>query len=189
MDRMTGTCRFRPRVSSVAIILSVLLLVLPGTARAAEGWQTYTHPQLGFSLSYPDGWAESKGPSGVVFMALGPLAAGGPTLRLNVNVTYEEIPASMNVEDYESQNESGLGMLFAGYRRLRSDRLMIGSYPAVVRYYTWKRGDGVELYQLQLVTLAGTRGYVVTGTTTTASTRLADEAKLLVSILLTFRPK
>jgi len=66
---------------------------------------------------------------------------------------------------------------------------MISSYAAVVRYYTWKRNDGVELYQMQLVTVAGSRGYVVTGTTTTASTRLADEAKLLVSILLTFRPK
>src|SRR2546428_6851070 len=66
---------------------------------------------------------------------------------------------------------------------------MISSYAAVVRYYTWKRNDGVELYQMQLVTVAGRRGYVVTGTTTTASTRLADEANLLVSILLTFRPK
>jgi len=30
---------------------------------------------------------------------------------------------------------------------------------------------------------------VVTGTTTTSSSRLADEAKLLISILLTFRPR
>lgn len=122
-------------------------------------------------------------------MALGPVAASAQNFRLNVNVTYEELPSGMNVENYEAQNEAGLGVLFTGYRRLRSDRLMIGAYPAVVRYYTWKRGDGVELYQMQLVTLAGNRGYVVTGTTTTASSHLADEAKLLVSILLTFRPK
>ena len=189
MDRMGHIRRFRQRAGSLAIFLSVLLLALPGTAQATAGWQTYTHPQMGFSLSYPDGWAETNGPSGVAFMALGPAAAGGQSFRLNVNVTSEELPSGINVEDYEAQNESGLGLLFTGYRRLRTDRLLIGSYPAVVRYYTWKRGDGVELYQLQLVTLAGSRGYVVTGTTTTASTRLADEAKLLVSILLTFRPK
>ncbi|MDR7509441.1 MAG: hypothetical protein QN207_06490, partial [Armatimonadota bacterium] len=57
-----------------------------------------------------------------------------------------------------------------------------------VRYYTWIRGDGVELYQMQLAAIAGTRGYVVTGTTAAASRRLAEEARLLVSILLTFRP-
>ncbi|HTE03614.1 MAG TPA: DcrB-related protein [bacterium] len=189
MDRMGNIRRFRRRAGSLAILLSTLLLALPGTAQATAGWQTYTHPQLGFSLSYPDEWVATNGPSGVVFMVLGPAAAGAQNFRLNVNVTSEELPSGINVEDYEAQNESGLGLLFTGYRRLRSDRLLIGSYPAVVRYYTWKRGDGVELYQLQLVTLAGSRGYVVTGTTTTASTRLADEAKLLVSILLTFRPK
>src|SRR2546430_5583818 len=155
MDRMGHIRRFRQRAGSLAIFLSVLLLATPGTAQATAGWQTYTHPQLGFSLSHPDGWAETNGPSGVAFMALGPAAAGGQSFRLNVNVTSEELPSGMNVEDYEAQNESGLGLLFTGYRRLRTDRLLIGSYPAVVRYYTWKRGDGVELYQLQLVTLAG----------------------------------
>src|SRR5207245_11362520 len=121
--------------------------------------------------------------------ALGPSSQRGQSFWLTGKVTPEELPSGSNVEDCEAPNESGLGLLFTGYRRLRTDRLLIGSYPAVVRYYTWKRGDGVELYQLQLVTLAGSRGYVVTGTTTTASTRLANEAKLLVSILLTFRPK
>ena len=189
MERASHIRRFRPTAPGLAVLLGVLLLVPPRTALATEGWQTFTHPELGFSLSYPDSWAETKGPSGVVFMALGPAPAGVLGFRMNVNVTHEEIPSGMNVEDYEAQNESGLGLLFAGYRRLRSDRLMISSYAAVVRYYTWKRNDGVELYQIQLVTVAGSRGYVVTGTTTTASTRLADEAKLLVSILLTFRPK
>src|SRR5438132_1395933 len=144
MDRMGHIRRFRQRAGSLAIFLSVLLLALPGTAQATAGWQTYTHPQLGFSLSYPDGWAETNGPSGVAFMALGPAAAGGQSFRLNVNVTSEELPSGMNVEDYEAQNESGLGLLFTGYRRLRTDRLLIGSYPAVVRYYTWKRGDCLD---------------------------------------------
>src|SRR5437773_9712794 len=63
MDRMGHIRRFRQRAGSLAIFLSVLLLALPGTAQATAGWQTYTHPQMGFSLSYPDGWAETNGPS------------------------------------------------------------------------------------------------------------------------------
>src|SRR5207245_9151851 len=189
MDRMGPIRRFRQRSGSLASPPSALRLALPGTAQATAGWQTYTLPQLGFARSYPDGWAETNGPSGVAFMALGPAAAGRQSFRLNVNVTSEELPSGMNVEDYEAQNESGLGLLFTGYRRLRTDRLLIGSYPAVVGYYTWKPGDGVEPSQLLLVTLAGSRGYVVTGTTTTASPRLWNVSTLLVSNPLTFLPQ
>lgn len=171
------------------IISAVVLAALGSAALAAPGWQTFTHPKLGFSLSYPDSWSVTRGPTGVVFMALGPNPAGVQNLRINVNVGYEEIPAGMTLEEYEAQNESGLGLLFSGYQRLRTDKTVAGDSPAVLRYYTWKRNDGVELYQMQLVTVAGTRGYVVTGTTSTASTRLADEAKLLASIVSTFRPR
>src|SRR5207247_7150479 len=93
MDRMGNIRRFRRRAGSLAILLSALLLVLPGTAQATAGWQTYTHPQLGFSLSYPDEWVATNGPSGVVFMVLGPVAAGAQNFRLNVNVTSEELPS------------------------------------------------------------------------------------------------
>src|SRR2546430_16835678 len=98
MDRMGHIRRFRQRAGSLAIFLSVLLLALPGTAQATAGWQTYTHPQLGFSLSYPDGWAETNGPSGVAFMALGPAAAGGRNFRLYIHVTAEEISSRLDVQ-------------------------------------------------------------------------------------------
>ncbi len=173
-------------LQGLAALVSLLVLV---PAASAQAWQTYRHPKLGFSLNYPDSWSVTNGPTGVVFMALGPTPSGVQGLRLNVNVTYEEVPTGVSVEEYEAQNETGLGLLFNGYRRLRTDRTMIGAFPAVVRYYTWKRNDGVELYQMQLVTIASTRGYVVTGTTATSSSNLSDDAKLLVSILLTFRPQ
>jgi len=56
-------------------------------------------------------------------------------------------------------------------------------------YFTWTRNDGVELYQLQLVTIAGTNGYVVTGTTAASSPNLQSEVQLLATILAGFRPK
>ena len=172
----------------LAVLLGVLLLVAPTHARAATGWQMFTHPELGFTLSYPGGWSVSNNPTGIVFMAIGPNSAGVPARKMNVNVTYEEVRANTPVDQYDAQNESGLGMLFHGYQRLRTDKTVIDAYPALIRYYMWTMGDGTELYQMQLVTIAGTHAYVVTGTTAKASTKLADELQLLVSILLTFRP-
>src|SRR5438552_17852803 len=125
MDHMGNIRRFRRRAGSLAILLSALLLVVPGTAQATAGWQTYTHPQRGFSLSYADEWVATNGPSGAVFMVLGPAAAGAHNLRLNVNVTSEELPSGSNVEDYQDQNESGLGLLVTGKCRLRHHRLVI----------------------------------------------------------------
>ncbi|HEX4841744.1 MAG TPA: DcrB-related protein [bacterium] len=172
----------------LAALLGVLLLVAPSHALAASGWQTFTHPDLGFTLSYPDGWSVTKNPTGIAFMAIGPSSAGVPARRMNVNVTHEEVRANTPVDQYDAQNESGLGMLFHGYQRLRTDKTVIDANPALIRYYIWTMGDGTELYQMQLVTIAGTHAYVVTGTTAKASTKLADELQLLVSILLTFRP-
>jgi hypothetical protein len=172
----------------LAVVVALSLLIPAREALAASGWQTFTHPDLGFMLSYPDGWSVTKNPTGVVFMAIGPSSAGVPARKMNVNVTYEEVRANTPVDQYDAQNESGLGMLFRGYQRLRTDKTVIDANPALIRYYVWTMGDGTELYQMQLVTIAGTHAYVVTGTTAKASTKLVDELQLLVSILLTFRP-
>ena len=171
----------------LAAVLGVLLLSSTSGALAASEWQTFTHPDLGFTLSYPDGWSVSKNPTGIVFMVIGPSSASVPAFKMNINVSYEEVRANTPLDQYDAQNESGQGPLFHGYQRLRTDKTVIDAYPALIRYYTWTNG-GTELYQMQLVTIAGTHAYVVTGTTAKASTKLADELQLLVRILLTFRP-
>ena len=176
-------------ISRHALLWVVVLLQAAPVLAAPQEWVQYTHPQLGFSLSYPKNWAPTQGVTGIAFMTVGPNPAGVADLRLSVNVTMEQLPPNTTVEEYDAQNESGMGLLFQGYRRLRVDRTKIGSVPALLRYYTWKRNDGIELYQMQLVAVVGNRGYVVTGTTASTSKRLMDEAKLLVSILLTFRPR
>jgi predicted Zn-dependent protease len=177
------------RCRTIFLISAVLIVLLSGRARAQERWQTFIHPQLGFSLSYPEGWTVPRNPTGIVFMAIGPEPAGVQGQRMNINVTYEEVRVGTTVDQFDAQNEAEQGMLDKGYRRLRTDKTLIDTSPAVIRYYIWKRDDGVERYQMQLVTIAGTQAYTVTGTTSTASARLADETKLLVSILLTFRPR
>lgn len=174
-----------------ASIFAVIAAVMLGgtTVLAAPAWVKYTHPQLGFSLNYPESWTPAGETSGVDFMALGPNAAGMPGLRLNVNVTHDAIPSGTSVDVYHAKTQDVLKSIFNGYRLLQADRVKTGSFPAMLRQYTWKTNNGVEIYQLQLVTVDRTRGFIATGTTGAASGQLEDEAKLLATILMTFRPR
>lgn len=178
-----------PGLKSLITIVMAVVVAGADFATAAPAWQRFIHPTLGFSLSYPKGWDLVPPSESIAAMVVGQPPAGVSGLRLNVNVTTDKLPARVNVEEYEEANEAQIRLLFQGYRRLRTDRLQVGGTPAILRYYTWKRNDGVELYQIQLMVVAGGRGYVVTGTTGAASRRLQDEAQLLVGILVTFRPR
>ncbi len=174
-------------VSILTVIAAVTIAATTGLA--APAWVTYRHPQLGFSLNYPGSWAPAGEVSGVDFMALGPNAAGLPGVRLNVNVTHDTIPSGTSVDVYHDKTQDVLKSIFNAYRLLQVDRVKTGSFPAMLRQYTWKANNGVEIYQLQLVTVDGTRGFIATGTTGAASGQLEGEAKLLANILMTFRPR
>ncbi|OFX15579.1 MAG: hypothetical protein A2V59_08235 [Armatimonadetes bacterium RBG_19FT_COMBO_69_19] len=173
---------------STVVTAAMVVLTLSGTATGQAGWSTFTHPALGFSLAYPDGWEVSGEDGSIAFMVMGPRPAGVADLRLNVNVTTDRVPADMTVEQFEAVSESRMGLLFNGYKRLRTDRTVISGRQAILRYYTWKRNDGLELYQMQLYLVASARGYVITGTTATRSGQLQREVGLLQQIIQTFRP-
>ena len=109
-------------------------------------------------------------------------------MRLNVNITHDPVPAGTSVDVYNTKSEEALKSTFSAYRPVQTARLTIGTLPAVLRQYTWKRNDGIELYQLQLLMIDSARGYVVTGTTLAGSSHLKGETKALANIMLTFRP-
>jgi len=178
-----------PRGMRQGLIAAALVLTLAGAAAAQATWEKFTHPQYGFSLRYPSDWEADSGKDPLVFLAVGPFAAGMNSFRINVNVVTETVPADLTVERYEALNESQMGLLFQGYRRLRTDRTSVGSVPALLRYFTWRRNDGLELYQMQLNVVSRGRAYIVTGTTSTQSAQLEHEAELLVRILQTFRTR
>lgn len=75
----------------------------------------------------------------------------------------------------------------SNYQRLRSDRTTVGGRPAILRYFTWKRNDGLLIYQMQLFTYAGRRAYVVTATTRATSPTIAQEAGILQRIVASSR--
>jgi hypothetical protein len=166
-----------------------LLLLQGGQISNAGAWSRFVHPTLGFSLTYPADWVIGPKASGIEVIVLSSSQASPGGVRLNVNVTSESLPPGVSVAEYEEASESQLKLLFQGYRRLRTDNTKVGKYPARLRYYTWRRNDGVDLYQIQLVTIARTQGYVVTGTTAASSATLETDVQLLASILVSFRPK
>lgn len=178
-----------PRWMRQAFAAAIVVMALAGAAAAQTTWEKFTHPQHGFSLRYPSDWETDSGKDPLVFLAVGPFVAGMNSFRINVNVVTETVPADLTVERYEALNESQMGLLFQGYRRLRTDRTTAGNVPALLRYFTWRRNDGLELYQMQLNVVSKGRAYVVTGTTSAQSAQLEQEADLLVRILQTFRTR
>lgn len=166
-----------------------LLLLSASQSSATAAWSRYVHPRLGFSFVYPADWVIGPNVSGVEVMVLSPAPATPSGVRLNVNVTSESVPTGGSVQKYEDANELQLRQLFQGYRRLRTDQTTVGQYAARLRHFTWRRNDGLDLYQIQLVTVANTQGYVVTGTTWASSPNLETDIQLLTSILVGFRPR
>jgi len=172
------------------VVVAIFAVVIASSTvlAASPAWLKFMHPELGFSVSYPEDWMLAGGVAGVDFVALGPQVAGVQGMRLNVNITHDPVPAGTSVDVYNTKSEEALKSTFSAYRPVQTARLTIGTLPAVLRQYTWKRNDGIELYQLQLLTIDSARGYVVTGTTLAGSSHLKGETKALANIMLTFRP-
>lgn len=166
-----------------------LLAIAAAGAHGAEAWKRYVHPTQGFALSYPADWelvSRQGGPIGVA--VVGPEIPGTGGMHLSVSVASESLPQEISLDEYESVTESKIALIFNGYQRLRTDRTQVAGRAAILRYFTWKRNDGLGIYQMQLYTLVGRRAYVVTATTTTNSPTLAQDAALLRRIMLTFKP-
>ncbi len=169
------------------IVLATLGLESP-PSQGASGWVVFTHPQYGFSLSYPAGWVITRPVTPLLVLSIvGPKSAGSSEFQMNVNVVTDSIPVGTSIEQFDAVANEKLQRIFPGYQLLRTDRTQVGGYPAVLRYTTWHPGVA-ELYQMQLGVIVVSRLYVVTGTTLAASTRIREEALLLQRILTTFRP-
>lgn len=178
------------RGAAVALVAVCALLAAAAGTHAADAWPRFVHPSLGFSLSYPAGWEVLPVREGTIGVAiLGPQIPGTGGLRMNVNVATEVLPQEGNIETIEALAERQVSLILSDYQRLRSDRTTVGGRPAILRYFTWKRNDGLLIYQMQLFTYAGRRAYVVTGTTLATSPAIAQEAAILQRIVASFRVK
>src|SRR2546427_4919704 len=99
------------------VVVAIFAVVITsGTALAASpAWLKFTHPELGFSVSYPEDWMLAGGVAGVDFVALGPQVAGVQGMRLNVNITHDAVPAGAAVPVYHTKNKGALKSTFSAY--------------------------------------------------------------------------
>src|SRR5574337_352208 len=171
------------QATSIVTLIVALLLAPAITTTAAPPWVTYTHPQLGFSLSYPESW-EATDPRPFDFTVRSP-SAGVPGTYLNVIVAHDNVPKDMSLEAYftiTGQAQAATPQV-SEYRLLRTDRVILGLFPALLRTVTYSI-NGTGLRSQQLVIVDGTRGFLVVGTTGTASTKLEEDVNLLTGILM-----
>ncbi len=176
------------QATSILTLIVALLFAPAITTTAAPGWVTYTHPQLGFSLSYPESW-EATDPSPFDFRMRTP-SSGAPGTYLNVFVAHNNVAFGTSLETYFTITGQGqaASTQISEYTLLRTDRVMLGLSPALLRHITYSaNGTGFRTQQLMIVD--GTRGFRVQGTTRSASTTLEDDVHLLTDIVMTFRPR
>src|SRR2546427_10122386 len=77
------------------VVVAIFAVVIASSTvlAASPAWLKFTHPELGFSVSYPEDWMLAGGVAGVDFVALGPQVAGVQGMRVNVNITHDAVPA------------------------------------------------------------------------------------------------
>jgi len=173
-----------------AIFATAIALLVAMPIFAASEWQEFTHPQIGFKLRYPQGWtALASDPFAATAVTVtGPAVAGVPDYVLTVTVSTVQVPARTTVDEYDRETDLTHQRLLDGYRRRLDYPTELDGLPAIVRMSTW-RWNQLEVFQVELLAVLGSRGFVVTGTTFSSSAHLHDETQLLLSIIRTFRPR
>jgi hypothetical protein len=160
----------------------------PQTSSAAPGWRQFKHPALGFRIAYPAGWDTLTGNGQASWIAIGPASASEQRFRMNVVVVTARTPAGATIDEAGEQLQRALDRPGETARVLRTDRTEVGETPALLTYVSRRTAQGLDLYQMLLITIHYRRGYAIVGSTASTSTKIAAETQLLQRILLTFRP-
>ena len=168
----------------IALVVILALSVVP--ARAQSDWERFTHPTVGFSLSYPPGWVpQTASNPNLHLILIGPSAARVPDFPMGVIVISVPAPPNATAERVFDGAEP-LREQVGNARILRVDRTKLNGISAAVIYAT-SYVRGTDLYIMVLLTIAKSRGYMVVGVTALDSSQLAAETRQLQAILASFR--
>lgn len=178
----------------IGVIAVVICAVWPSALQAAPTdaalrWTHFKHPRLGFRMSYPTGWETLTGDSAAAWIGLGPPAQSPQRFRLNVIVVSVRTRAGATIEEAQQQLERATTRSGETTRLLRTDQADLGEHPALLTYVTRRTAQGLDLYQMILITIHYRRGYAIVGSTVSTSTAIVPETRLLQRVLLTFRPQ
>ncbi|HVH31357.1 MAG TPA: hypothetical protein VNA31_06800 [bacterium] len=170
------------------IALVVILALVGVPAHAQNDWQRFTHPTMGFSMSYPPGWvAEAVNNPNLPLIIVGPRAASLSSMRMGAVVISLPAPPGVTVEDMLGDFNKPLREQVGDVRILRVDRTKLDGIPAAMAYATSYTPQGRAIYVMILLMAARSRGYAVTGFTALDSSELAAETRQLQAILASFR--
>jgi hypothetical protein len=178
-----------PAAVLLVAVLAVTGLKAAPPAPSTARWVTFRHTEYGFAISHPPGWDILSGQGRAAFAAIGPAPAGIADFRMNVIVATGRVPRGATLEEADAEVQQLLARQHDTVRVLRKDRLDLRGVPSFIVYMARTNPTGHSLYQMMLILAYGARGYAVVGTTAAGSTRLADETRLLQSIVLTFQPR
>ena len=175
--------------SLYAITLAVILALSAVPVRAQTTWERFTHPTVGFSLSYPTGWVPTpmSHPS-LHLILVGPSAAGAPDIPMGVMVMSVRAPSNLTAGQLLGTADEPLRDQVGDYHLLRVDRTKLNGIPAELAYAT-AHTKGKAIYVMVLLIVVNHRVYSVAGLTALDSTQLAEETRQLQAILVTFRAR
>jgi hypothetical protein len=183
--------RRRAYVGTIVAAAVAVVIGAAGIAPAApaSGWTQYRHPQLGFKIRYPAGWETLSGSSSTAWIGLGPPAESAQRFRLNVVVVTVRTRAGATIEEGHADLQRALARPGESSEILRTDQANLGEHPALLTYVQRRTAQGLDLYQMILITIYYRRGYAIVGSTISTSSKIAAETQLLQRVLLTFRPQ
>src|SRR5437667_11164700 len=109
------------------VVVAIFAVVIASSTvlAASPAWLKFTHPELGFSVSYPEDWMLAGGVAGVDVVALGPQVARVQGMRVNVNITHDPVPAGTSVDLYNTKSDESLRSQFIVHRLAASRGLHI----------------------------------------------------------------
>jgi hypothetical protein len=174
------------RTVSWVLVALVGIATLVPAARPA-GLQLASDPNGRFVISFPDDWQvviTKSGASSVVGLA--PAAQG--QFHVNVNVVVEELAAPVSAATYARLVMPKMATAFQEFTVMKEGSARIAHRPSYYRYYTWRRGPGTVLYQVQSYFTVGRRAFVLTGTTLNAPDRVRRDVPVIGQIFETFSP-
>ncbi len=170
-----------------AFVFVACILFKSIPAAAAADWELFTHPTMGFSIRYPSGWETMTADQKSLQMVLLAPARTGSDAHMGVAIAAVRAPANATIDDMLAAADKPLRQEIGKFRILRIDRTTLGSASAMIMYMVGHARE-VDLYSMILLTIVQPRLYVVMGFAELNSPQLAEETRLLQSILVTFRP-
>jgi len=123
----------------------------------------YTSKKDAFTITGPASWEKAEGKMGTAVVFLEPQAGASDTVRENLNVIVEKLPAAMGLDKYVKLSKENMAKIVTDFSEVSSARVKLGENDAQRIVYQHRMGVFNFKCLLYLVVHGG-RAYVLTCT-------------------------